>query len=101
MYRAVSWSMSIGHPEIREFEAMLRQLGPDQTWDGVHFSASGNTAEAEGQPLFYFSRRTDDMLFAFSDGDWCCLKELFSPALGGPGLRPLLDHLSLNSPELS
>jgi hypothetical protein len=27
---------------------MLRQLGPGQTWDGVHFSASGDAAEAEG-----------------------------------------------------
>ena len=92
--------MSIGHPEIREFEAMLRQLGPDQIWDGVHFSASGNPAEAEGQPLFYFSRRTDDMLFAFSDGDWCCLKELFSAALERPGLRSVLDHVSLEYSEI-
>ena len=88
------------YPEIREFEAMLRQLGPGQTWDGVHFSASGDTAETEGQPLFYFSRRTDHVLFTFSDGDWYCLKELFAAVLEKPELRSMLDHLSLEYGEI-
>jgi hypothetical protein len=88
------------YPEIREFEAMLRQLGPGQTWDGIRFSASGDTAEAEGQPLFYFSRRTDDVLFTFSDGDWRCLKEVFSAVLERPELRTMLDHLSLEYGEI-
>jgi hypothetical protein len=88
------------YPEIREFEAMLRQLGPGQTWDGVHFSASGDTAEAEGQPRYCFRRRTDHVIFTFSDGDWCCLRELFLAVLERQELRSMLDHLSLKYGEI-
>ena len=79
---------------------MLRQLGPGQTWDGVHFSGLCDTANAEGQPLFYFSRRTDHVGFTFSDGDWCCLNELFSAVLERPELRSVLNHLSLAYGEI-
>lgn len=83
-----------------ELEAMLRRLGLGQTWEGVHFSGSRNTAEAEGQPLFYFSRRTDHVLFTFSDGDLCCQKVLFLAVLERPELRSMLDNLSLKYGEI-
>ncbi len=87
------------YPEIRELEAILRHLEPGQTLDGVHFFASGYTAEKDGQTLFSFRRRSDDVLFTFSDGDWCCLKDLFSAALEKPELRLMLDRLSLKYGE--
>jgi hypothetical protein len=79
---------------------MLRQLGPGQTWDGVHFSASSDTTGAEGPLLFCFSRRTDHVLLTFSDVDWCCLKELFSAVLERPELRSILNRLSLEYGEI-
>lgn len=88
------------YPEIREFEAMLRQLGPGQTWDGVYFSTLGDTAETKGQALFQLSRRRDHVLFTFSVADWRCLKELFSAVLDRPAIRSVLDHLSLEYGEI-
>jgi hypothetical protein len=76
------------------------QLGPGQTWDGVYFSASGDTADAEGHSFFYFSRRADHVQFTVSDRDWCCLKELFSAVLERPELRSMLDHLAVEHGEI-
>jgi hypothetical protein len=88
------------YPEIRELDAMLRQLEAGQIWDGVHFSASGDKAEAEVHPLFHFCRRTDRVLFSFSEGEWRCLKELFSAVLERPELRSVLNQLSLEYGEI-
>ena len=79
---------------------MLRQLGPGQTWDAVYFSALGDTAETNGQPLFHFSCRRDHVLFTFSAADWRCLKESFSAVLERPEIRSVLDHLSLEYGEI-
>ena len=57
------------YPEIRELDDMLRQLEAGQIWDGVYFSGSGDKAEVEGHPLFHFWRRTDRVLFSFSEGE--------------------------------
>jgi hypothetical protein len=58
------------YPEIRELDAMLRQLEAGQIGDGVYFSASGDKAEVKGHLLFHFCRRTDRVLFSFSEGEW-------------------------------
>lgn len=83
------------YPEIREFEAMLRKLDRGQDWNGVHFSATAESSGTEGQPAFVFCRRTDAVLFTFSETEWRCLDQLFQQTLAGPELRALLDRLSL------
>lgn len=88
------------YPEIRELEAMLHQLDAGQIWDGLYFSASGDKAEAENSPVFHFCRRTDRVVFTFSEGEWRWLKELVSAALGDPKLRSVLNHLSLEYGEI-
>jgi hypothetical protein len=83
------------YPETREFEAMLRQLGRGQVWNGGHFSATAESTGTEGQPLFVFCRRTDGVVFSFSETEWRCLDELFKQTLARPELQALLDRLSL------
>jgi hypothetical protein len=46
---------------------MLRQLGPGEVRDGVHFSATAASPSEEGHPLFHFCRRTDRVLITFSE----------------------------------
>jgi hypothetical protein len=81
------------YPEIREFEAMLRQLDRGQAWKGVHFFAEATGTDE--QPVFAFGRRTDGVLFTFSETEWHCLEELVQQTLARPEVRALLDRLSL------
>jgi hypothetical protein len=82
------------YPEIREFEAMLRQLDGGQVWNGGHFSATAEATGTEGQPQFVFCRRTDGVLLTFSETEWRCLDDLFQQTLARPEFRALLDRLS-------
>jgi hypothetical protein len=91
-HRGVRYSLG-SYPEIREFEAMLRQLDRAQIWNG--FSATAASTATEGQPQFVFCRRTDGVLFTFSETEWRCLDERFQQTLSRPELRALLDRLSL------
>jgi hypothetical protein len=93
-HRGVRYPLG-SYPEIREFEAMLRQLDRGQVWNGGHFFATTEATETEGQLLFVFGRRTDGVLFTFSETEWRCLDGLFQQALARPELRALLDRLSL------
>lgn len=88
------------YPEIREFVAMLRQLDRGQVWNGRHFSATAEAAETEGQLLLVFCRRTDGVLFTFSETEWRCLDELFQQTLARSELRAILDRLSLEYGEI-
>jgi hypothetical protein len=83
------------YPEIRELEAMLRQLRPGRFWEGAHFCASADATGPDGQPLFQFCRRTDRVLLTFSETEWRSLNELSNEALSAPRLRTVLDRLSL------
>ena len=66
----------------------------------LNFFASADKAEAEGHPLFHFCRRTDRVLFSFSEGEWRCLKELLSAVLEQSELKSVLNHLSLEYCEI-
>jgi hypothetical protein len=51
----------------------------------LNFFASADKAEAEGHPLFHFCvALTTRVLFSFSEGEWRCVKELFSAVLEHP-----------------
>jgi hypothetical protein len=88
------------YPEIREFEAMLRQLQPGQIWEGVHFRASAEATEAGGQPLFHFCRHSDRVLFTFVEAEWRCLNELFMESLSKPRSQTILERLTLEYGEV-
>jgi hypothetical protein len=93
-HRGVRYPLG-SYPEIREFEAMLRQLDRGQVWNGGYFSATAEATGTEGQPQFVFCRRADGVLFTFSDTEWRGLDELVQETLARPELRALLDRLSL------
>jgi hypothetical protein len=73
----------------------LRQLDRGQVWNGGDFSAAAESTGTEGQPLFVFCRRTDGVVFSFSETEWRCLDELFKQTLARPELQALPDRLSL------
>ncbi len=93
-HRGVRYPLG-SYPEIREFEAMLRQLDCGQVWNGGHFSATTDAIGTEGQPLFVFGRRADGVLFTFSETEWRCLDGLLKQTFSRPELRALIDRLSL------
>ncbi len=93
-HRGVRYPLG-SYPEIREFEAMLYQLDRGQIWNGGHFFATTDATERQGQMLFVFGRRTDGVLFTFSETELRCLDGLFQQTLARPELRALLDRLSL------
>jgi hypothetical protein len=88
------------YPEIQEFEIMLRSLQPGQTWNGLYFSASARAVQPERCPRVQFWRRADPVVFTFSEEEWRWLQDLFRDALAAPGLRPMLDRLSLEYGDL-
>ena len=97
--RGVSYPLG-PYPEIQEFMAMLQQLEPGQTWDGLHFHASADTT-TPGQPVkFQFRRRADGVMFTFAEAEWESLNGVFAAALAEPALQVVLAELALVYGEL-
>jgi hypothetical protein len=88
------------YPEIREWEAILRQLEAGSAWEGIHFCASSEIGEENGQRLFHFYRRADRIRFTFTAVEWQSLKEVFSDLLATPDIRSVMDRMSLEFGDL-
>jgi hypothetical protein len=88
------------YPQIREFAAMLEQLAAGGMWNGVHFHASADRVAADQPSRFEFRRRGDGVLFRFSEQEWNSLRGLFACFLAAPGMRTVVNELSLVYGEL-
>ena len=89
------------YPEIREFAAMLDQMQPGGTWNGVHFHAYPSADSNDGATAqVRFRRHRDGITLGFSTEEWECLKRLVASALEAPTLRPFWEELELVYGEL-
>ena len=88
------------YPEIQEFVAMLQQLEPGRTWNGVCFHASADATTPGQLVKFQFRRRADGVMFTFAEAEWERLRGVFAAALAEPALQAVLAELALVYGEL-
>lgn len=83
----------VGYPRIREFGGMLERLEQQCRWSGTEFFGRRVTT-SEGA-RFIFRQRRSGIELAFAPEEWQALRELIRKTLTLPGLKPVLDELSL------
>jgi hypothetical protein len=97
--RGISYKFGY-YPEIREFAALVEQLEPGRTWNGLHFHASADPPTPSQSGRFHFLRPRDGVKLTFGAEEWGSLKRLLSSVLAGPSLQAILEEHSLTYGEL-
>ena len=88
------------YPEICEFVALVEQLEPGRTWNGLYFQASASLPTSSQSGKFRFLRLTDRVVLTFTAAEWSSLKNLLSAAWAAPSLEAIREELTLAYGEL-
>jgi len=92
--RGVSYTLR-NYPEICEFVALVEQLEPERTWNGLYFQASASLPTSSQSGKFRFLRLTDGVVLTFTAAEWSSLKNLLSAAWAAPSLEAIREELTL------
>ena len=82
------------YAQIREFDAMLKNVTFGKSWHGRIFEAVAREASGDTAAFYRMQRHTDGVALSFSERQWAELQKLYGTVMAKPQMLAIFKELS-------